>query len=166
MRGSDLFKVLPGPFVVFLGWWFSLFDATSLAHPDWRLLANSTSLALAAVTSLVIVLYRRKAESTLTVWATVALLVFLALAVACNHYYDLLEAPQPRGQVEAYKSRWRSAYIGMMVALSICVSFAACALTRPKPHASLLSEFVGGLKAIWGWIQSRRAKRPPAGDKS
>ena len=135
---ANIVKIAPGPLIVWLGSWFSLFNAVGLAHPDWLTIANNVALALAAVVSVVIFLFRRKSQTTLSKWAVFCLVVFLMLAAVCIRYYYLLETPRSRIQAEGYKNAWFLFYISMLVALSACISFSACALTRTKPSLSLI----------------------------
>lgn len=128
-----MLRIVPGPFVLWVGKWLDLFSRSNLTYPGWQSEAQNTALALGAVAAILTGLIFGKATQSrlrmLTIVGTVITFIFIA---SCWLIWHLLGKGMPPSQAKSLQDLWEGVYIASMVLLVVTITMGALSLGQTK----------------------------------
>jgi len=167
--------VVPGPALVFVGKWLSLFSATRLTHPEWQQSADAISLSVGAFVAIFLCIgIAGKRKTVLRRWSWIGFGLTLFFLAGC--WFVRLHLGPPRlGEAAPdptfWQNLWQTFYILAMILLITTITLGALTLKEDKPGwfwIIVIGALIGALAVAafvwWSNIACRQAsaQEPPA----
>jgi hypothetical protein len=119
---------VPGPLIALINQWLGIFQhLTIFSNPDWQKQADATSLAVSVVVAAVVcAIWADKKKETKERFAKLYLYGFLWLGVFCGLcHFGFLNFPIEPPLYGIVQAAWEVAYVFMIAAMVVAVTFAA-----------------------------------------
>jgi hypothetical protein len=129
--------VVPGPAVVFVGRWLTLFSATRLVYPEWQQSADAISLGVGAFVAVFLSISMARVRKTLLrrwCWAGFALtLLLLAGCWAVRLHLGPTRPGETAPDPVFWQDVWQTLYILAMILLIATITLGALTLKEDRP---------------------------------